>query len=39
MLRHLAVPGVSDVLPEIDLLEWEAARGGPVTANPLTQNR
>jgi uncharacterized damage-inducible protein DinB len=23
MLRHLAVPGVSDRLPEIDVLEWQ----------------
>ncbi|MEY5060612.1 MAG: hypothetical protein RIS45_533 [Planctomycetota bacterium] len=36
MLRHLAVPGVSDALPEIDLLEWEATRGAQVTQNPLT---
>lgn len=39
MLRHLAVPGVSDALPEIDLLEWEATRGAQVTQNPLTQNQ
>jgi hypothetical protein len=28
MLRQLAVPGISDRLPEIDLLQWEATRGG-----------
>jgi len=26
MLRRLAVPGVSDRLPEIDVLEWESTR-------------
>jgi hypothetical protein len=27
MLRRLAVPGISDRLPEIDVLEWAATRG------------
>ncbi len=27
MLRQLAVPGVSDRLPDIDVLEWEVTRG------------
>ncbi|MCE2883256.1 MAG: DinB family protein [Planctomycetaceae bacterium] len=31
MLRRLGVQGVSDRLPDIDLLEWEATRGGPAT--------
>jgi predicted O-methyltransferase YrrM/uncharacterized damage-inducible protein DinB len=39
MLRRLGVQGVSDRLPDIDLLEWEATRGGSVTPNPLTQNQ
>jgi uncharacterized damage-inducible protein DinB len=30
MRRQLAVPGISDRLPEVDLLEWEATRGGAV---------
>ena len=35
MLRQLAAPGVSDRLPEIDVLDWAATRARPGHAEPM----